>query len=338
MRPIQRPDYSVEWVAVDSIQPSPENDQIYGEIQIDESFEALVDSIKRKGLDEPILVTEDRFILSGHRRYHAVKEWLNWDEVPIRIKTGSYREGNDQYHRDLADYNPQRIKKVGSLLREALLRNNDPADTYAAIEEREEASLHVDADFMVVDGRKEITPVGERRQEFLAAAKAVIEANRAYWPLSVRKIHYGLVSLKKKPLTLTPERSKFGAEHYRYKNNKECYGALVRLLTDARYSGAVSMTCIDDPTRPQHVFNGGYSSLNGFIHSEIDSFMHGFYRHKQDEQPRHIAVLVEKTPSTTWLPMLVPATTWITTPAADSVLCHCGEILQRALVAPERSG
>ena len=43
--------YAVEWVPISDITPSPENDQIYGEILHDEAMENLIDSIRRKGLD-----------------------------------------------------------------------------------------------------------------------------------------------------------------------------------------------------------------------------------------------------------------------------------------------
>ncbi len=148
--PSDRLDYNtVRWVPIESIQPSPENDQIYGEVQHDDAMDALIESIRKHNLGEPFLVTEDGYIISGHRRYYAVK-YLGWKEVPIRIVMGKRREGNDTYHLDLADYNPQRIKSVGSLLREALLRDNTAADTYAAIEERAEASMRVDAKFMEI--------------------------------------------------------------------------------------------------------------------------------------------------------------------------------------------
>ena len=88
-RPTRTKDrYAVEFVPIGSITPSPENDQVYGEIQHDEAMGALIDSIRRKGLDEPILLTEDRFILSGHRRYYAVG-FLGWKEVPVRVKEES---------------------------------------------------------------------------------------------------------------------------------------------------------------------------------------------------------------------------------------------------------
>ena len=64
-------DYTVNLVPIGSIKPSPENDDIYGAIQQDEQLDALIDSIRRRGLEEPILITADGYILSGHRRYFA---------------------------------------------------------------------------------------------------------------------------------------------------------------------------------------------------------------------------------------------------------------------------
>jgi hypothetical protein len=114
----------------------------------------------------------------------------------------------------LIEYNPQRVKTVGAILHEALLRDNNAADTYAAIRERREAALTVNADFMTVTGEKEIEPISKKQQEFLAAVQHVIEELRPFWPVTIRKVHYGLVSLNPRPFELTPERSKFNAAHY----------------------------------------------------------------------------------------------------------------------------
>jgi hypothetical protein len=289
--PFKRLDYNtVEWVPVESISPSPENDQIYGEIKHDVAMDALIESIRKNNLGEPILATEDGFSISGHRRLYALK-YLGWKEIPVRVVTGKRRAGNDAYHLDLAEYNPQRIKSAGSVLREALLRNNDAADTYAAIEERREASMEVDADFMEVDGAKRITEISERRQEFLLAVQEVIASLKPYWPVSIRQIHYRL--LNDPPLKQTPKRSTKDAEHYRYKNDDSSYNSLVDLLTAARYHKQVSMTCIDDPTRPQKTF-GGWDSVAEFVQSEISNFLVGFHRDRQQDQPRHIEVFGEK--------------------------------------------
>ena len=65
------------------------------------------------------------------------------------------------------------------------------------------------------------------------------------------------------------------------------------LLTAARYCGQVPMTCIDDPTRPQTT-HGGWGSVSEFVRSEIDDFLIGFHRDRQQDQPRHIEVFGEK--------------------------------------------
>ena len=282
--------YAVKMVLLNSIKPSPENDDIYGPIEFDDQMWDLIHSIERKGLEEPILVTADGYVLSGHRRLFACI-FLNWKEIPIRVVKSIKRKGNLQYHRELIEYNPQRIKKAGSLLREALLRNNNAADTYEAIRERRESSMQVDADFMDVGGSKEITPISDRRMEFLKAVQKVIEDLSDFLPLSIRQIHYKL--LNNPPLKQTPERTKFSEEHYRYQNDKSSYKSLVDLLTSARYRGQVSMTCIDDPTRPQKV-HGGFESVAEFVRQETKNFLLGFHRDRQQDQPRHIEVFAEK--------------------------------------------
>jgi hypothetical protein len=274
------------------VKESPENVDIYGEIVDDEQMDNLVDSIGKRGLEEPILASADKFILSGHRRHHACLK-LGYTHIPVRIRENISRKGNSQYHRELIEYNPQRIKTVGSILREALLRDNDAADTYAAIKDRREASMSVDAEFMTVAGEKEIDPISNKQQEFLAAVQRVIEKLRPFWPVTIRKVHYGVVSLNPRPFKLTPERSKFSAGHYRYKNDRPSYNALVRLLKSARYLGYVPMNCIDDPTRPQKTF-GGFDSVVEFVQQEIEGFITGFHRDRQLDQPRHIEVFGEK--------------------------------------------
>ena len=282
--------YAVEMVPIGEIQPSPENDDLYGEIEYDEQMEALVDSVRRRGLEEPIILTGDRYILSGHRRFFAVG-WLGWDAVPCRIRHDITRRWNDTYHRDLAEYNPQRIKSVGSLLKESLLRDQSPEDTYRAIEEYREASVSVGLDFMHVPGAKAYRLISDKKRPFLEAVQRVVESLDAYWPLSIRQIHYKL--LNRPPLISTPKRTIKDPESYRYRNDQRSYQALVRLLTAARYHGHIPMHCIDDPTRPQDV-RRGFDSVSEFVHEEVEGFLTGFHRDKQFCQERHIEAFVEK--------------------------------------------
>ena len=99
----------------------------------DASFDALLESIRNDNLGDPILITEDGYILSGHRRWIVLRYYLKWKEVPVRIMPGKRREGNNSYHRDRAAFNPQRVKSVAATLRESLLLDNTLEDTYRAI-------------------------------------------------------------------------------------------------------------------------------------------------------------------------------------------------------------
>ena len=283
--------YKVQLVLIDSIKPSPENDDIYGEIEYDNAMGNLIDSIREHGLGDPLLVTQDGYILSGHRRHYALLR-LGYTEVPV-MAVPILREDNLEYHRHLVAYNPQRTKTVASVLKETLLRDNDGASTYAAIEERRQASMSVEVDFMQVDGDKEIKDVSDSQQEFLEAAQKVIDNldEGGFLPASLRQIHYCL--LNDPPLKQTPERSTKGSEHYRYQNDKESYDALGRLLKSARYHDHIPMDCLDDTTRPQRTF-GGFDSVHQYVEQEIKCFLTGFHRNRQGGQPRHIEVFAEK--------------------------------------------
>lgn len=282
--------YSVSMIPVSKISPSPENDDLYGEIVHDEQMDALIGSIRKRGLEEPIILTEDFYILSGHRRFYAVGV-LGWKVIPCRIRLSIRRATDEQFHASLAEYNPQRIKSVGSLLKESLLRDRDPDDTYQAIREYEETSTNIDVDFMSVDGFKNVREISDKKQEFLTAVQKVIAKLKPYWPLSIRQIHYNL--LNKPPLISTPKRSTKNAEHYRYKNDKTSYDALVSLLKSARYHRHVSMSCIDDPTRPQ-LTHSGFENVSEFVEQEISNFLCGYHRDRQVGQPRHIEIFCEK--------------------------------------------
>lgn len=282
--------YAVEYVDFGDIKPSPENDDIYGKVTNDDQMELLLDSIRRRGLEEPIIVSADNFIISGHRRFFALGILGKSQPVPVRRKPFTRQSKLSEWHKILAEYNPQRIKSVGSLLKESLLRHAGD-DARALLKNREDISCRGEAEFTDVDGTKVIRSISEKKQEFLEAVKTVVFSLKAFWPLTIRQVHYNL--LNNPPLISTPKRSKFDREHYRYKNNKTSYDALIELLKPARYEGFIPMHCIDDPTRPKFTW-GGYTSLASFVESEMEGFLCGYHYDRQLEQPRHIEVLGEK--------------------------------------------
>ena len=65
---------------ISMLKPHPENSRIYG----DHADADLVESIKAKGILNPILITFDYRIISGHRRWDAAKR-AGLNEVPVVV-------------------------------------------------------------------------------------------------------------------------------------------------------------------------------------------------------------------------------------------------------------
>ena len=215
------------------------------------------------------------------------------EEIPCRVEHDIRREGNPDFMKDLIAYNPQRVKSVGSLLREAILRDSKTLEeTQAAIERI--AATHepsIEPHYTKVPGRKFVDPVSFNRRQFLKAVQEVIANLMPYWPLSIRQIHYRL--LNNPPLKLTPERSWYGREKYRYRNDEAPYNSLSDLCTSARYHGEIEWETIDDSTRTL-IEHFGFRNVSEFIEHEMSEFLLGYNRIKQYDQPIHIEMLIEK--------------------------------------------
>jgi len=253
-------------------------------------MERLIESIDRWGLEEPLLLTGDQFILSGHRRYYACVQ-LGWDKIPVRTKHNILRsERNGDYRRLLTEFNSQRVKSAGMMLKEAMMRMADK-NPEALLWDHDRASVAVDLEFQDVRGSKFIRDISANKKEFLDATVKVVDSLRDFWPVSVRQVHYKL--LNDPPLISTPKRSKFDREHYRYRNDKTSYNAVIELLKQARCLGHVNMASIDDATRPRFPHTG-FRDAAQFIQQQMDGFLVGYHRHRQLDQPRHIECLGEK--------------------------------------------
>jgi hypothetical protein len=280
--------YEVSFVDALEIQPSPENAEIYGAIDFntDPALSGLRRSISKRGLEEPLILTTDKVILSGHRRYYICVA-IGIGKIPCRFVKFKRSEIKD-IHRVLAEYNPQRVKSAASILAENFLvdkKQESQTQSWGEYQEKASSSFFTP---LTVAGSKNVGEIGERQQEFLAAAKKVTFDLEAYWPLTPRKIHYGL--LNNPPLTqVTTDRN----ERWRYRNDVVSYSKLSRLLTAARYSGDVPWRAIADMTRETREC-AGYSNLTDFIESESRRFLTGYGRHRQEGQAHQIEVILEK--------------------------------------------
>lgn len=93
-----------------AIRPHPENLRIYG----DHADTDLVDSVRRKGVLNPLLVTQDGMVISGHRRLDAARR-AGLRDVPI-VRFGSVDELD--VLEALIESNRQRAKNNEQLGRE----------------------------------------------------------------------------------------------------------------------------------------------------------------------------------------------------------------------------
>ena len=103
------------------IRPSPENDRIYRPVDAsDPEIIALAQSILQHGIREPLVLTLDDFILSGHRRYAAAK-LARRETVPCRVEPFRRADDVDRFVLLLREYNRQRDKTIAEKFREELL-------------------------------------------------------------------------------------------------------------------------------------------------------------------------------------------------------------------------
>jgi hypothetical protein len=274
-------------VPIRSIYPSPENDKIYGAIDTkDLDLINLANDIAVNGIREPILVSTDDYIVSGHRRYAAAK-LVKKKTVPIR-RLELCRDDHDDlsWKRILRAHNHQRVKPASVRLKEVLL-DIDPNVAHrqlvAARQERDRGAPPQ----LKITGEKKRAEISKRKKEFLAAAIKVIEDLKPYWPITVRQVNYGL--LNDPPL----RNSSQGSQRARFENDKNSYHDLCNLLTRARLCGLVPWHAICDETRPT---SGTQFSKDtaAYVDQETYGFLSNYRRDLLQSQPDHIELIVEK--------------------------------------------
>ncbi len=103
-------DREIKWVKTTDLKPSSHHIEIYSEEKILD--DALINSIKNKGIITPLLITSNHIIISGVRRF-KVALLLNMEVVPVIYNT------NDELNvADVVSSNISRIKKYSVLYKE----------------------------------------------------------------------------------------------------------------------------------------------------------------------------------------------------------------------------
>lgn len=274
-------------VLIGSIKPSPENDEIYG--AVDPKNPDLIDlanDIIRNGIREPLQVSSDGFIVSGHRRYAAAK-LAKRKRIPVIYLAIDRADHNaHEWKKILRGYNHQHVKSKSVRMREMAL-DIDPDIAHRQLFEERDNRKRDSPPSIIIAGEKTRSEFSDRLQEFLAASIRVINNLKKYWPLSVRQVHYGL--LNDPPL----RNSSTGKQRARYANDLKSYQALCDLLGRARLNGAIPFAAITDATRPR---TGTYFHADAatFASIETANLFHGYRRDLLQSQTDHVELIVEK--------------------------------------------
>jgi hypothetical protein len=296
------PDRKAEaFVATSALRDTPENWSVYNRPTNDDAFLGLVESVKENGILEPLIISKDNYVLSGHRRLAAAhKAGLAF--VPV-TRTGDEIEGMDPAERlkVLVKYNEgSRRKTEQELVREAMVGVDPEAAVIAATNRRTQLLTKSKTSFPVAVARGKVarTSVMNSRREFLAAVLAILHEFETadHLPVGGRAIHYRLLGFG-----VLTSRSKGGhvygqgfVKAVKYQGDRiDSAKFLSRLLTDARAEGIIDDDWISDETRPCKVPRLDKCPAD-YINGEIGRMFDTYYADIHQDQPFHVEIMVEK--------------------------------------------
>lgn len=274
-------------VPLSDLRPSPENDELYRPITAnDPDVIALSNSIRERGILEPLVATADGFILSGHRRYKAAQV-ARLAKVPVRYLDIERGLGcGVEYLRLLREYNRQRVKSTDEILREEIVAIEPAEARTRLIAHRNRGKQEFDLQEVDMSRSMMRARLSPAKQPMLDAIRKVLKEYRRFLPIDVRKVHYELCQ-NHKPLKHASKPDSV------YQNTLQDYKNLDDVLTRARVAGLIPMEAISDSTRPVTTWEV-HDAVAPFIRQEVDGFLTGYWRDLMQSQPDHIELLVEK--------------------------------------------
>ena len=276
---------TIRRVPLASITPSAINDDVYRPPSADDpDIQEMARSMREHGVLQPLAITQDGFILSGHRRYCAAT-LAGLETVPV--VTESITRDDPAFPRLLVMHNQQRQKSITELMAEQVVQSSADDAHRELVQHRIERSRKATAGAFTMNGigRRHRAAISDGKRPMLEAVLAVLDDLHEFWPLSLRTVHYNL--LNNPPLRHARKPSS------RYQNNRRCYGDLSSLCTRARVAGFLPWEAIEDATRPVTTWNI-HRNAGDYIREQFAGFMGGYWRDLLQSQPDHIEVVGEK--------------------------------------------
>lgn len=282
---------TAEILPIGDLRETEENWQIYRNPEADNEFFALVESIKENGLLEPIALSADYYILSGHRRFRASKKaGLATVRVTINFSVFIGDLSPAERIQLLISHNAgSRVKSAGEVAAEAMAAVDPEAAMRAASDRKLKVLDKIKTLCAPVKekGKSSRTSPVRHRSDFLAAVHAILAdlEGRGLLPVSARTLHYKLL-----PLGVRTSNTKKG---HPYVNDKPSNQLLSVLLTDARSAGLIDDRCFCDETRPCEAA-GHNSSVGEYVSAQTTNLFGNYFSNIHKDQPIHIEIIVEK--------------------------------------------
>jgi hypothetical protein len=269
------------------LKPSAENATLYRERnENDSDWKRFVESVRAAGgVQQEILISRDRFIISGHQRTRAAIE-VELKLVPIRVlNLRRDKHTADDWLKLLREHNTGREKSCAERIRERLV-DITPEDALMKVVHDKLVRARPRMETIEISDRPmkryNISPA---KAEFRRQIKLTLEALAQYLPVSLRAIHYRLVSkIFLRNLTLPDSL---------YRNDLKSYGDLSDMLTRMRIAGEVTWSWIEDETRPESLWSC-WDSAADFIDEMKDELLSGYGRDLMQSQYVHFEIVAEK--------------------------------------------
>lgn len=107
----------MQQININELKPHPRNNEFFDDMS-GEKWNEFLDSVKSRGVIEPIVITPDKVIVSGHQRVRACKE-LGISDVMCDVHT---YDNEDQILQDLLETNIRQRGDVGGSAKKVGLR------------------------------------------------------------------------------------------------------------------------------------------------------------------------------------------------------------------------
>ncbi len=274
-------------IATSKLRNSLENQLLYRpRTTNDADFRRLVEGIRDNGIQSPLIVSADWYIISGHCRCAAALE-LGLETVPV-IQLATRRDGvsKDEWIRLLRSHNTGREKTLDERIRENIVDiNPDEAMRYVR-DELVRRSEPKSETIWIPSTYKDRSEITAQTREFAEAIKGILKGIlKDSLPVPERAIHYRLL-----PLGVRTSTGKAG---FVYINDVKSSSALSRMLTRLRLCGEVPWNWICDETRPVGMWDT-YRDAAEFIGEMSEQLYQGFARDLLQSQTAYHEILLEK--------------------------------------------